>query len=276
MNRSSIKSDARLLLRDSSPKPMLVSAVYVLILAVVSFLSYQLFGRYIAAFMQTVMQEFNMSDPSKLTESLFKFYGSVDPDRLAYEFYNAMPPTSSRILNALLIAVTVIIGVGFVIFSMNTVRSSDPSFGNLFDGFGCLLRVALLLILEALFIFLWSLLFFFPAIIAFYRYRLALYLLLDHPDMSPMQCILESSRIMKGHKTELFALDLSFIGWFILVFLMNTLGASSGIGLFTVVGMGYLAYIPLLPYINLSWVLFYRSLCPDDAGIDEDIFLPEL
>ena len=275
MNKS-IKSDARSLLKNSSPRPMLISAVFVLLLMIVSFLSFQLFGKYMVAFIGKLMQNIDMSDPSKFADSLYKFYATIDPDRLAYEFANAMPPMSSRLLHALLIAVVTVIGVGFLLFCMNTVSGKEPALGNLLDGFGHLLRIAVLLILEALFLFLWSLLFFFPAVIAFYRYRLALFLLLDRPEMSPMQCILESSRIMKGHKTDLFVLDLSFIGWFLLVYLADMLGASSGIALLSVVGLGYLVYIPLLPYIGLSNVLFYKSLCPDTPFFDEDAFLPEL
>ena len=276
MNRSSIKYEARSLIIAAKPKPMLVSTVYVIVLAVVSFLSFQLFGRYIAAFMQSFMQSFDLSDPSKLSEALNKFYASVDPENLMYEFSKALPPVSNRILYGLLIAASLIVGVGFVIFSMNLERGTEPVLGNLFDGFGHLLRLLVLFVLEMLFISLWSMLFFFPAIIAFYRYRLALYLLLERPELSPMQCILESSRLMKGHKTELFLLDLSFIGWFLLVFILNTFGAASGLELFSVVGLGYIAYVPLLPYMHLSWLLFYRKLCPAEKITDADAFLPEL
>ena len=52
-----------------------------------------------------------------------------------------------------------------------------------------------------------------PGIVAAYRYRQALYLLLDHPERSAWQCLRESSALMSGHKWELFVLDLSFIGW---------------------------------------------------------------
>ena len=46
--------------------------------------------------------------------------------------------------------------------------------------------------------------------------RQALYLLLDHPEMGVTECIRESKRLMRGHKAELFILDLSFIGWALL------------------------------------------------------------
>ena len=52
-----------------------------------------------------------------------------------------------------------------------------------------------------------------PGIVAAYRYRQALYLLLDHPERSAWQCLRESGELMSGHKWELFVLDLSFLGW---------------------------------------------------------------
>ena len=43
------------------------------------------------------------------------------------------------------------------------------------------------------------------------------YILAEHPEFSAMDAIRESKRIMKGHKFELFVLQLSFIWWYLLV-----------------------------------------------------------
>lgn len=105
------------------------------------------------------------------------------------------------------------VSVGFVIFTLHVSRDEKAEFGNLFDGFGLFFRVLWLGILEGLLIFLWSLLLVVPGIVAAYRYRQALYLLLDHPERSAWQCLRESGALMSGHKWELFVLDLSFLGW---------------------------------------------------------------
>ena len=105
------------------------------------------------------------------------------------------------------------VSVGFVIFALHISRDEKAEFGNLFDGFGLFFRVLWLGILEGLLIFLWSLLLVVPGIVAAYRYRQALYLLLDHPEKSAWQCLRESGALMRGHKWELFVLDLSFLGW---------------------------------------------------------------
>ena len=117
---------------------------------------------------------------------------------------------------ALVIALRIMsymVSVGFVIFALHVSRDEKAEFGNLFDGFGLFFRVLWLGILEGLLIFLWSLLLVVPGIVAAYRYRQALYLLLDHPEKSAWQCLRESGALMSGHKWELFVLDLSFLGW---------------------------------------------------------------
>ena len=55
-----------------------------------------------------------------------------------------------------------------------------------------------------------------PEVIAFYAYRQGVYLMLDNPTMSCAQCLRASSNVMRGHKWELFKLDLSFLGWILL------------------------------------------------------------
>ena len=56
-------------------------------------------------------------------------------------------------------------------------------------------------------------------------YSQSFYILAENPDKGIFQCLEESSRLMSGHKWELFVLELSFIGWWILAGL--TLGIGS-------------------------------------------------
>jgi hypothetical protein len=45
---------------------------------------------------------------------------------------------------------------------------------------------------------------------------MAQYLMFEDPNKSPVQCLAESSSMMKGRKWNLFILDLSFIFWYLL------------------------------------------------------------
>ena len=93
--------------------------------------------------------------------------------------------------------------------------------------------------LKYLYIFFWTLLFFIPGIVKTYSYCLAEYISRENPNKSAKECIDESRRLMDGHKMELFLLDLSFIGWYILSAL--TCG---------------ILYIWVLPYVYQTRVIF--------------------
>ena len=147
------------------------------------------------------------------------------------------------------------VSIGHNRFCLKLVDGEEARFEDLFSGFDIFGNAFVLNLLITLKVIAWSLLFVIPGIIAAYRYRMALYLLLDHPEMSVMQCIRESKRMMKGHKGELFVMDLSFLGWAIL----------ESIPVF-----GYAVQVWTTPYISMSYVLYYEALrgaeTVNDAG----------
>ena len=90
---------------------------------------------------------------------------------------------------------------------------------------------------------LWSLLLIVPGIIKFYAYAMTPYILIDNQELSANQAINLSCKMMKGHKFDLFFLQLSFIGWGILsVF-------TGGIGL-----------LWLMPYMMSAQAAFYQDI----------------
>ena len=92
---------------------------------------------------------------------------------------------------------------------------------------------------------LWSLLLIVPGVIAAYRYSQALYILLDDPAKSPIQCLRESKGMMVGHKQELFMLDLSLLGWYLLGMIPY---------------IGYAAQVWTIPYTSMVKTLYYEKL----------------
>lgn len=70
--------------------------------------------------------------------------------------------------------------------------------------------------LKGLFNFLWSLLFLIPGIIKFYSYRMVPYILADNPNIGAIRAITLSRNMMRGNKFDMFVLDLSFLGWYLL------------------------------------------------------------
>lgn len=83
-------------------------------------------------------------------------------------------------------------------------------------------RTLVVYLLQDLFIFLFTLLLIIPGIVKSYGYSLTFYLLHKDPEIKQMDVLRKSEKLMMGHKTDLFMLDLSYIGWYLLSIL--TLG----------------------------------------------------
>jgi len=231
LNRAQLKARAQSIIASSNPKATWVGLVYLMLSVLVSNLSMRLVG-------------INLTNDELMTYMEYVMQGNYD---YAIQFLNTVEPpsTASYLIDTLLQICMWVVGTGFVVFLLNTIRNTAPSFGNLLDGFGFFWRIIGLNILEAVFVALWSLLFFFPGIIAAYRYRMAIYLLIDHPEMSVMECLRQSKQMMKGRKWELFVLDISFIGW-------ELLGSLPLVG--------YLVQFFTLPYIGMTKALYYEQL----------------
>ena len=96
--------------------------------------------------------------------------------------------------------------------------------------------------LRGLYAFLWGLLFVIPGIVKSLSYAMTPFIMAENPGMTAKEAITASKKAMKGHKWELFCLDISFIGWYLLVAL------TAGIGSFF-----------LSPYVEAAYAAFYRD-----------------
>lgn len=136
------------------------------------------------------------------------------------------------------------LAVGLASYFIDFTRSKNPTIDNLFDGFKSSFANSIVLsLLTGLFVFLWTLLFIIPGIIKAYAYSMAPYLLAENPQMTPTEALDESQRLMQGHKMDLFILQLSFIGWYLLV--LVTIG---------------IAAIWVGPYVQATTAEFYNGL----------------
>ena len=119
-------------------------------------------------------------------------------------------------------------------------------------------RVFLTLLLKYVYTLLWSLLLIIPGIIKHYSYAMTEYLLYDNPKLENNAAIEASMAIMEGHKMELFILDLSFIGWYLIAWIPCGLG-----------------YIPLAAYHFSARAAFYERLL-DQMGIGGEEMPPAM
>ena len=72
------------------------------------------------------------------------------------------------------------------------------------------------LLFRGVYIFLWTLLLIIPGIIKMYEYRFVPYILAENPELNHNRVLDLSREMTAGEKMNIFILDLSFLGWFIL------------------------------------------------------------
>jgi len=133
--------------------------------------------------------------------------------------------------------------LGLIMVCLNVTYGDNVEIGTLFKGFNYMGKAIALFLMVIFFTMLWSLLFVIPGIIKAYSYSMAFYILAENPEMTAREALNESKEITKGHKLDLFVLELSFILW----------------GLLATVTFG-IAYVYVLPYMQLTYVNFYHNI----------------
>ena len=153
-----------------------------------------------------------------------------------------LSPLMVTFISILISLVSMVLSAGYVIYTMGVRKGRVMPYASMFDGFTFVGKVIILQILVGIYVFLWSLLLFIPGIVAGYRYRFALYNLCENPQLSPSEALRMSKAQTRGHKWELFVLDLSFLGWNLLCGL--TLGILS---------------IWIMPYIQQTDIGYFEA-----------------
>lgn len=141
-------------------------------------------------------------------------------------------PIGNQILSLLSTVISIFIIPVFTFglvaaFSDAVKEKESPKIGNIFKGFSLkrYLGVVTTELLVAVFTALWTLLLIVPGIIKMFSYAMTPYILNDDPSCKNTAAITKSRKMMKGHKWQLFCLELSFIGWYIVGALCLGVGA---------------------------------------------------
>ncbi len=98
-----------------------------------------------------------------------------------------------------------------------------------------------------------------PAIIFGYSSYFASEIQCDNPQLSPWQAIKLSKKMIKGNRTELFVLDLSFIPWYLLCFFVFPM-------------------IYVIPYVQTTMALYYENFrirALQQGRVSEDDFMTD-
>ena len=224
LDRVQLKMEARAITKNARVSAYLFTLLYLAIGLVLDSLDWLTSGSSdVLVYMETYMPEVDVS-----------FYPTSPL---------SLPPVVSGFISIVVSLVAVVLSAGYILYAMSVRKGLETPYATMFDGFLFAGKIILLSIVQYIFIFLWSLLFIIPGFIAGYRYRFALYNLCENPEMGVMEALNMSKAQTRGHKWELFVLDLSWIGWNILCAL--TLGILS---------------IWITPYIQQTDIGYFQAI----------------
>ena len=270
-DRTRAKRAARESMRNTRPSPILAALVHIAIVMAV-----------------TGLADLLVRDPFQ--DALTFLQWGYTPEEVAQYLLNSVRPDTLGPFGAvtlLLYAFQLLMGFGFTAYALEMARNRQPAIGRIFDGFPRLFRVLWKGFLAELYTDLRSILFLLPAFLAAggalvfsgvrdqetiasvcvflamvflgvrvavsYRYRLSDYFLLDDPACTARQSLLRSKEAMMGWKMELFLLDMSFLGWTVLLVLS-----------------GGVAGVWINPYMEGTYANFYDQVCPPEEDQERE------
>lgn len=167
-------------------------------------------------------------------------FSSLDPRLLAYALGISV---GVGLLGLVQFIIGGAIQLGHAQFLLKQHDGKEVAFSDLFSQFYRFGQGFAQHFLRSLYIFLWTLLLIVPGIIKAFSYAMTPFIMADHLELSASEAINQSKAMMNGHKTELFVLNLTFIGWAILCALTFNIGN-----------------IFLNPYKNAAYAVFYRQI----------------
>ena len=289
-NRAAMKEEVKQAMRQARPHPMLVTLLFTVIVgmgaSLISWVMNTLFSGG-GSSMNNLLLGIMNNGPDYLEEMLY-----YAPQLFIQVMLQTM--VISLISSILTTAWNGLMDVGYSGYCLDMVRGMNPSMERIFSGFSRVGSVIPAYILVAVFTFLWSMLFAVGMIVLFFiagiliaiggamaglgfllmvaayagffagliwavlRYAMVPFAVIDSQNpMSAMDAIRVSKAIMQGRKGSFFVLQLSFIGWYLLEYLVVVVGVV--IAIFSAAGsIGSLEYI--LYYDDLDIVPFLTQL----------------
>lgn len=106
-----------------------------------------------------------------------------------------------------------VMDLGSARYNLNLIDRRPAEIGDLFTGIPRFADALVMHLLQTLLVFAGFLLLFVPGVMLIYGYAMAPYILAEDPECTGWEALKRSYDMMRGHKLELFWLELTFIGW---------------------------------------------------------------
>ena len=177
------------------------------------------------------MSTFNLKHMRNGREKLKGFWGLAFAVSLVFGLLSGLPgnvgPEWGSVVS---LVITGPLSLGFTIFALNIYRSNNGTFNDLFEGFKNFGKSLLVYLLTIIVVVIGMILLIVPGIIAGLGLSMSYFVMVDKPELSAVETLKESWKLMKGYKTKYLGLCIRFIPWFVLGVV------TLGIGLFFVIG----------------------------------------
>ncbi len=306
LDTHSLKSQARATMGNSSPRFWQVTLVYLLLVTVLPNLIYEIFDASLTTLIFQVLE-----NPSSVMDSVL----------------------IGLFVTLVVTLVSMVVQVGYSLWALRCWRQEeDNGYGSLFEAFGSVGRILLTTLIVFLSILGWLFLlgtaistimysllstalggldyllfalyfgsFLLAAVLIVLRYALVPFVLIERPDLSPLRVVGLSSLMMRGRLWQMFRLYLSFIGFFLLSYVLSTgvsiLAVQLTTGMDSLITMDLWTAMELIsqplpywlglaadtlvalyftPYITIATAGFYDSLIqppkPSEATYNQDIY----
>lgn len=254
INRQRLKSETKMLFKENGFRVFLVATVFLVLTLVLTLLITRLSGYY-DYYMKIVDIYTSVFTTADITQDELTEYQN-QLSALDWPRITAM----AGILCAAAGVMLIMVQAGFTGYCLALSRREQTSFKTLFESFNYFGKVLGIYLLRGIITIMGLFVFVFPGIVLFYCYRQAVFVMYSDPSLSVTQCLRRSREMMSGRKSELFVLDLSFIGWYIL----SEFFALSGLPL---------ADIWVRPYTGVTYAVYFNHITgfvpapPENGGM---------
>lgn len=179
-------------------------------------------------------------------------------------------PVAFSFFDVLIVLISGVLNAGFLLYCLRVRRGESLPYDSLFDAFPFAGKVVLLDVLMWSLIGLGFSLFILPGVIMLFSYSMALFHLVDDPEINVLEALRRSRAEMRGHKWQLLGLYVSFwpllLGEFAVFSVSQLLlgpalpDTATGDVLYVLISSILLALVEifLTPYLRLSQAGFYE------------------
>lgn len=255
---SELKKDAKIKLTGGYGKSVLIYILYFVFIFLTSLLGLYIKSDLVYSIYQIIVFIFTVPFSFGVVASIMKItrnddVNSLDFIKIGFKNIKGIWRTVGRTFLKLIIPILLLTASFVFLFSLfiqnfvnlssssvHTITISDLSSPSFIIAFAIVIIAIIYAIYKSL------------------SYSLSYYILFDNPEWTGKQVVEKSKYLMKGNKLNLVLLTLSFIIWYMVIYLIGTF-LSYIIGSISIIIVTLLSIL-LVPYITATTICFYEEL----------------